>query len=150
MQVRRSKLALIFLALGTVECGAPEESDLPPGWEAAARLSVDQSACQQGAGPPALMLMRDMGRLRGTYAHAAFRCQQRLCGYRLDAGQTRILVQPCEMDPSAVPKCDCLYTVGFDLPELESGRTVELHRRLDRYGALTEPTPELVGSERAP
>jgi len=147
------RLAVFFLALGTVECGG-EGQDLPAGWSGAAALAVDQSQCEAdtGMGPVgSLMLMRDMGRLRATYLNAQFRCQQRVCAFRLDeAGKTRVLVQPCDLDPGSVPKCGCLYRVGFDLPRVEAGSTVELHRRWDRYGATAEPAPMLVDSERAP
>src|SRR6185503_11019510 len=96
--------------------------DLPAGWAGARELPVDQSACEAGGSASgALALMRDMGRLRATYLGAQFRCQQRVCGYRLDdADLTRVLVQPCEMDPTDVPRCDCLYQVGFDLTGVET------------------------------
>jgi hypothetical protein len=148
-----SRMAVIALALWTVECDSDHE-DLPAGWAGALSLPVDQSQCDRSTAMPnagALMLMRDMGRLRATYQNAQFRCEQRLCAYRLEeAGGTRVLVQPCEMNPGTVARCDCLYSLGFDLVGVETGRTVELHRRWDRYGATAEPVPALVDSEPAP
>jgi hypothetical protein len=145
---------VVLLSFGVVQCGG-EDHDLPPGWSGALSLPVDQSECRGDggmAGPGRLVLMRDMGRLRATYQQAQFRCQQRVCAYRLDdaAGGARVLVQPCDMTPSAVARCSCLYSVGFDVAGVEPGRTVEVQRRWDRYGATTEPEPELVASERAP
>lgn len=148
-----TRTAVIVLALHAVECGS-EHQDLPAGWAGALSLPVDQSSCDGNTGMAEagkLALMRDMGRLRATYENAQFRCEQRLCAYRLEeTGGTRVLVQPCDMNPTAVPRCDCLYSVGFDLPGVETGRTVELHRRWDRFGATSEPPPLLVDSERAP
>ena len=152
--MRPARLVLLTVALGAVECDTGPAHDLPAGWAGARELPVDQSACEAGGGvAPAgeLMLMRGMGRLRASYLGAQFRCQQRVCAYRLDGvGQVRVLVQPCEMDPTEVPRCDCLYRVGFDLTGVETGNSVELHRRWDRYGATSEPAPVLVDSERAP
>lgn len=151
--MQRTPAAVIVLALCAMECGS-EQEDLPAGWAGARSLPVDQSSCGGNTLMPEagkLALMRDMGRLRATYENAQFRCEQRLCAYRLEeAAGTRVLVQPCDMNPTTVPKCDCLYSVGFDLPGVETGRTVELHRRWDRYGATSEPAPMLVDSERAP
>jgi hypothetical protein len=149
-----ARLAVILLSFGVVECGG-EDHDLPPDWEGAQSLPVDQSGCTGEAfmtGAGKLVLMRDMGRLRATYVQAPFRCEQRLCAYRLDDGASgaRVLVQPCDMSPSAVSRCSCLYSVGFDVAGVEPGRAVALHRRWDRYGVSTEPQPELVASERAP
>jgi hypothetical protein len=151
--VQQTRMAALVVALCAAGCGSDQE-DLPAGWVGAAGLPVDQSSCNGNTVMPSagtLVLMRDMGRLRATYESAQFRCQQRLCAYRLeDTGGTRVLVQPCEMNPATVPKCDCHYSIGFDLPGVGTGRTVELHRRWDRYGASAEPVPVLVDSERAP
>jgi len=151
--VQQTRMAVLVVALCAMACGS-EQEDLPADWAEALSLPVDQSSCNGNAVMPSagtLVLMRDMGRLRATYESAQFRCQQRLCAYRLEeAGRTRVLVQPCDMNPATVPKCDCLYDIGFDLPGVETGRTVELHRRWDRYGATAEPVPVLVDNERAP
>jgi hypothetical protein len=150
--VQRARLASLIL-LGVVQCGA-DDHDLPPGWEAATSLPVDRSEClaDDAGGSGKLVLMRDMGRLRATYERAVFRCQQRLCAYRLDdgAGGARLLVQPCDMTPTAVTKCSCPVTIGFDVPGVESGRMIELLRRWDRYGMIDEPEVELVARVRAP
>jgi hypothetical protein len=150
--MRRARLVLLA-SLGLLQCGG-EDHDLPAGWAGAHSLPVDQSQCGGDAimaSAGELVLMRDMGRLRATYARAPFRCQQRVCAYRLDdAGGARVLVQPCDMTPDVVAKCSCLYDVGFDVAGVEPGRPVELHRRWDRYGATLEPQPELVDTERAP
>jgi hypothetical protein len=145
------RLVLVVLVLG---CGAGEKKDLPAGWDKAADLALTQSECDGDTSAPpaaALLLSRDAGQLRGTFEDARFRCQQSLCGYRLDEGATaRVLVQPCEMNPQQVPKCGCRYTVGFDLGGVVAGSLVELHQRSDRYGATSEPLPTLVASQRAP
>jgi hypothetical protein len=151
--VEKTRMAVLVVALCAVECDS-EQDDLPAGWELALSLPVDQSSCggtSVMSSTGTLVLMRDMGRLRATYQGAQFRCEQRLCAFRLEeTGGTRVLVQPCEMNPATVTRCDCLYAVGFDLPAVETGRTVELHRRWDRYGATAEPVPVLVDTEKAP
>jgi hypothetical protein len=150
--MQRASLAILVL-VGVVQCGA-EDRDLPQGWEEALSLPVDTSECTGGdsAMPGKLVLMRDMGRLRATYEQAVFRCQQRVCAYRTGdgAGGARVLVQPCDMNPSGVTKCSCPMTIGFDIPGVEPGRNIELLRRWDRYGATSEPQPEMVASVRAP
>jgi len=151
--MQRARLVLL-LSLGVVQCGG-EDRDLPPGWTGARSLPVDQSSCAGEAimpGAGKLALAREMGRLRASYEEAPFRCQQRVCAYHLGdgAGGARVLVQPCDMTPDSVAKCSCLYRVGFDVAGVEPGRPVELHRRSDRYGAASEPQPELVASVRAP
>jgi len=152
--MQSARLAVLLFSFGTLQCGE-EEHDLPPDWAGAYNLPVDQSACGGDAimpGPGKLVLMRDMGRLRATYEQAPYRCQQRVCAYRLDdgAGGARVLVQPCAMNPSAVEKCSCLYSVGFDVAGVEPGRMIGVYRRWDRDGASSEPQPQLVASERAP
>jgi hypothetical protein len=150
--MRRSAWLLVLLALGAGTCG--EDADLPAAWAGARDVVVDQSACggdgavsNQGK----LVLTRDMAQLRGAYEGAPFRCNQRVCAYRVDqGGTTRVLVQPCEMNPAMVTKCDCLYSVTFTLEEVPAGHMVELHRRWDRYGATEEPAVVLVDRQRAP
>jgi hypothetical protein len=151
--VQRLRLALLVLSLAVAPCGRGED-DLPPGWEEARRVMVDQSACEGdgiAANGGSLVLMRDMARLRASYEKAPFRCQQRVCAHRRDeGGVTQVLVQPCDMDPDMVVRCDCLYRVSFELPDVAAGGMVELYRRWDRYGATEEPLPALVDRERAP
>jgi hypothetical protein len=54
-----------------------------------------------------------------------------------------VLVQPIDMNPSAVAACDCLYEIRMTVP-VEVPATVTLYRRWD---ALNEPNdPVEIGS----
>jgi hypothetical protein len=138
--------------LGASTCG--EDADLPGSWSGAGSISVDQSSCggdpyQSSAGH--LVLSRDMAILRGRYEGAPFRCNQHVCAYRRDEGMsTRILVQPCDMNPGMVTRCDCLYSVSFPLDGVVPGALVELYHRWDRAGSTGDPAPVLVDREQAP
>jgi hypothetical protein len=151
--MRGPRLLVVFLAFVTNTC-AEENADLPDSWAGAQELAVDQSSCGGNPYLPShegLMLVRDMARLRGTYVKAPFRCNQSVCAYALvDRAGARVLVQPCQMNPATVTKCDCLYDVSFTLGGVEAGTMVELHRRWDRYAATEEPEPMLVDRQRAP
>jgi hypothetical protein len=149
-----STLAVLTMGL-FVDCddGADE---LPEGWAGARRLTLRQSAC---AGDPytsmphsRLELSESDGTLAGVYKEAQFRCgNQQVCGFTLEAGPaTRLLVQPCDLHPSTVPRCDCLYEVSFTLPD-RSGRTsVELFSRRDLYGQQGAVPATLVDTESVP
>jgi hypothetical protein len=78
---------------------------------------------------------------------ARYRCNQSVCAY-LDASdvEAKVLLQPCEMSPSTVARCECSYSfdVPVKLPPTTSQVSVEL--RSDAYGS--EPTTQALGSLR--
>jgi len=119
------------------ECG----NDLPADFACERALRVEQSQCSgnaTGATSTAHVHWSTDGKaLRIT--DARFRCSQSVCAY-LDASseEAKVLLQPCEMSPSTVTRCDCGYSfdVPVTLPPNASRVLVEL--RSDAYGG--EPT----------
>jgi hypothetical protein len=75
------------------------------------------------------------------WSNAHFRCAQDVGGfYRMDGETVEVLIQPVDMNPSEVARCDCLYDVSFEVPERATSWA--LWRRWDN---LNEPNdPELV------
>jgi hypothetical protein len=156
MTSRRAAWGPLALAAGmAVGCAGSVAEDLPPGWMDARPLEVHQSACgasaDAGGGQPRLVLGKTANGLTGRYLDAAFRCNQHLCGFVLDARETtRVLVQPCELHPPTVTRCDCFYDVSFDLPARAGRTTVELFRRRDLYGADAPIDATIVDRQGAP
>jgi hypothetical protein len=88
------------------------------------------------------------GRLRVEYLDAHFRCDQRVTAFaKVTGSNVDVLVQPVDMSPSAVAKCDCLYNIAFEVPRLAAGTyEVTIHRRWDQRHSPSEPVR--IGSAR--
>jgi hypothetical protein len=88
------------------------------------------------------------GRLIVRHRDAHFRCEQRVTVLLRRTGTAiDLLVQPADMDPPSVAKCDCLYDISFEVPGLEAGTyDVTLSRRLDNRHSPNVPIR--IGSER--
>ena len=146
----RTIAALVVASTGlAAACDGGTGDALPTGWTGAQQLTVQQSMCDSTAlsTNPTFELANSGGTITGTLRDANFRCQQQVCAYLLDSGATtRALVQPCELHPSSVPKCDCHYDVTFTLLARADRTTVEIYRRDDFYGATTPPEPILVAT----
>jgi hypothetical protein len=139
------------LALGmgfAAGCGP----DLPSGWEEAELVAeLKQSPCGDGGSTPT-----GIGTGTGTgtvadqvsvqfedpvhveYLGAIFRCAQEVEAYALaDGDRLDLLVQPVDMHPSEVARCDCAYDVTMDVAEYE-GVPTEV-RVFQRGDALNDP-----------
>jgi hypothetical protein len=132
------------LLSGCDSADAADAADLPAGWEDASRIeSFTQTQCK---GPPyggpaaAVTAVGNAGSVALDYEHAAFRCNQDVEGYvRRSTGKLDILVQPVEMDPDSVAKCDCLYDIVADVPAEPGSYTVTVYHRGDsKSGQSTE------------
>lgn len=54
-----------------------------------------------------------------TTAPHTFRYAQPVTGYvRVSGNAVDVLVQPADMNPSSVSKCDCLYDISLHIPRL--------------------------------
>lgn len=142
-------IVLGALALGSAACGSSPRTDLPPGWEGAVRIEdFAQLPCEGDAyaGPPeAIAVQPGAGRLSIEYQHAHFRCQQDVEGFlRRGVGTVDVLVQPVDMDPKTVARCDCRYpiTIGLSMPPGSYVTTV--FRRWDNIN--TPNAPVEIGS----
>ncbi|XXT14968.1 hypothetical protein WME94_32440 [Sorangium sp. So ce429] len=131
-----------------VGCGG---ADLPEGWEDAEAIEgLTQSECLASAYDATvketLAATPANGAVRLDYRAAHFRCEQEVEGFvRTAGGKVEVLVQPAEMDPSAVVRCDCRYDIGMKIDGLDKGAvTVELYRRWDNINEPNEPVK--VGS----
>lgn len=131
---RKTAWTGLVIAFG-VGC-AGTDADLPAGWEDAARIeSLVQHECKSGSAiesPEGVRFAAGPQDLEVAYDHAHFRCEQKVEGFvRESAAAIELLVQPVEMDPSAVAGCDCRYDIAIRLP-IRSGRYVaKLYRRWD-------------------
>lgn len=122
-------------------------ADLPEGWEDAERIAdFSQSPCSGDPyeGPEATVTTSvDDGATAFVYDAAQFRCSQDVEGFaRIDGDVLGVLVQPVDMNPSSIAKCDCLYRLEFTVPEWDGAW--EVWRRWD---AINDPNdPELVAT----
>lgn len=131
-------------------------TQLPAEWRSADEAEgFTQSACtanvsqlEPRGGEQLAVQPADGGRLRVEYHNAHFRCEQRVTGYvRVSGSSVDVLVQPADMNPSSVAKCDCLYDVRLEVPRLGPGTyDVTLHRRWDNWPKAKEPVR--IGSRR--
>ncbi|MFT7521138.1 MAG: hypothetical protein ACI9MC_003289 [Kiritimatiellia bacterium] len=136
-------------------CG-DDGPDLPEGWEeATAIFDFTQSAC---AGDP---LTDDVvqnvegqalsGSVRFTWSHITFRCDQAVQGYvRRGEGVADVLVQPLDLEPDDIARCNCLYNLdmAFNTP---SGPTdIGFWRRPDVLDGPNPPVQVLSISTDVP
>jgi hypothetical protein len=133
-----------FLAtIALLGCSGP---DLPPGWEDAERIEgLTQTECAgspYGDGPDeTLTATGKAGAVSIAYDAAHFRCEQQVEGFaRTTAHSVSVLVQPIDMNPSAVAGCDCLYDIRMTVGGLDQGAaSVELYRRWDNANTHNDP-----------
>lgn len=135
---------VISAALLLAGCG----NDLPPGWEGAERIEdLYQRECSGDpytGGDERVEAEATPDAIGVDYLDAHFRCEQKVEGFFKTSGdRVDVLVQPIDMNPSAVAACDCLYDIRMTLP-VTAPATVTLYRRWD---ALNEPNdPVEIGS----
>lgn len=124
--------------------------DLPAGWEQARAVSAfTQHPCEAGSAYSGVLadvtLTAGDGRVDVLYQHARFRCDQDVTGfYRSGPGTLDILVQPEDMSPASVARCDCLYDIELSVTGLGGTFVVTLYRRADSYGG-NDTTPQVEG-----
>jgi hypothetical protein len=146
-------VAVAVVVALTSACGGGESSTtsdtLPAGWTTAKALTIKQTACSGTAIPAATSfeVTETAGVLTGTVKNFSSRCQKDSCAYATEDGATtRVLIQPCDLHPTSVPKCTCQGDVTFTLPARTARTTVEVYRREDFYGTTTAPQPMLISS----
>lgn len=122
-------------------------TDLPEGWEDA--LVVEDFTQGQCQGDPygdydeTVTAEVQGADLAFDWRQAPFRCEQDVEGfYRTEGDRLQVLVQPRDMHPTSVAKCDCLYDLTFAVPDWDG--PWDAYRRWD---AINDPNePVLVGS----
>jgi hypothetical protein len=134
----------VFWAAGCSDNDDNSTADLPEGWKDAAPIeSFQQSACDgspyEGAREQAEFSAAS-GRIRVSYDPAHFRCSQSVEGFvKIGDDGAAILVQPIDMNPSSVARCDCLYTIDLDFAVAPGRYEVTLDRRWDHKSGADEP-----------
>lgn len=125
---------------------------LPMDWRGATRAEAfEQSGCTRTvelSQPGRMKAYSEDGRLRIDFLDARFRCDQKLTGYfKVGGGKVDVLVQPVEMQPLTVAKCDCLYDIHLEVPRVAAGTyEIRLFRRWDNRHSPNDPVQ--VGSDR--
>ena len=80
-----------------------------------------------------------------TVRHYPARCAQELCAYAHEKGRViEVLIQPCDLHPSSVTKCSCLYDLSISLAVTPGEHEVAVYRRQDEYTGSTKP--ERIGT----
>lgn len=131
---RFESAALTVVVLAMTSCGGPE---LPLGWSDAREVALEQSACDSSDPMSPVdhavhVYLRD-ARLH-VEATVSARCSQELCAYRQRVGDTeQFLIQPCDMHPGSVAKCNCPYRLGLSTKNARTEQLVELYQRSDAY-----------------
>lgn len=132
----------LFLA---VACGEPEP-ELPEGWEEAEPVvEFSQSPC--GGDPVAepqdqsINVTTGGGTADVVWENARFRCDQAVEGFlRRTAGALDLLVQPTDLNPDEVARCDCYYTLNAGFNTADSDRTFTFYTRADEVGGPSSPS----------
>jgi hypothetical protein len=150
----RSKISFAVSCLAFSSACSDETTtrptDLPAEWEAAQRVKMfSQGACTGSAYDPnvheTLDVTAESGSVNIAYHNAHFRCSQTVEGFvRADPGTLDVLVQPVDMNPATIAKCDCLYEITIALDAGAGTYTVQLSRRWDHKSGSDGVT--LVGS----
>ena len=141
------KNAVPLFTLLITACGP----DLPKNWSSATSIDdFQQSSCE---GDPyedneedeedeedTLSMRIDNGILNIDYNEVVFRCEQGVEGFQMsEENNISVLLQPQDMNPSMVAKCDCLYNFSLSFPvDTQESYTVDVYTRTDRYGGDAE------------
>jgi hypothetical protein len=151
MKTSRKILQIVVVAANALaaSCGGGSSDALPAEWSGAHALTIQQSACRgDGSFATATFdVTATGGVIEGALNGASFRCQQSACAYVVDSGATtRVLVEPCDLHPTNVPRCACLFDLTFALPARADRTAVEVYQRSDFYGATTPPVATLLAT----
>jgi uncharacterized protein involved in high-affinity Fe2+ transport len=149
-----SRLNLVMSTLllsGAVLCAcacagenAGPRADLPQGWEQATLIEdFHQSACNGSpydGTPEAMTASANENSVHIAYEPAHFRCAQTVQGFvKKGAGTVDVLVQPVDMNPASVAKCDCLYGLDMNVPADSGGYSITVYRRWDHKSGADSP-----------
>jgi hypothetical protein len=142
----RNFVGTACVALWLTACTSnSHDADLPSGWEAAERLEeLSQMPCAGSAltneSQEALAWTAASDSLSVFYDHAHFRCVQDVEAFMKRGDDAiDILVQPIDMNPTAVAGCDCLYDISMQVPAPKGDYTLTLYRRWDNMNRPNTP-----------
>ncbi len=120
-------------------------ADLPVAFEGATPVpGFEQSGCL-GEPSPAIAAHGTITSITGGVdvwlADLPFRCEQRLEAFMLVEERTEVslLVQPIDMDPEEVAKCDCLYEVTAHIVLTTGHYNMDVYIRGDHSSGHDSP-----------
>lgn len=132
-----------------VACGG-QESNLPEGWEEAS-LIVDfaQTVCLDEVDSDEeiveeIRVNAQSGAAVISWKNVVFRCEQPLEAYLRRGNQLDVLVQPVDLFPEDIVRCDCRYDLDFAFNIGEGERRFGFFVRRDQVGGSSSPS--LVGT----
>lgn len=135
---------LVCLLPLVIACGE-DGPDLPEGWEEAEPiLEFEQSDC--GADPSegyetGINVQVSSGAADVTWTNQPFRCEQPVEAYiRREGAGIDVLVQPVEIHPEEVVRCDCLYDLGMGFNMSDSETSITFYTRNDEAGGPSSPS----------
>lgn len=131
------------MILWLLACLAP---DLPAGWEDAERVEDFAQAECGDTGELVLAGEARDGATALSVDHVGARCAQELEAWWQPGGDAtaEVLVQPVDMSPASVAKCDCAYDLAMTLP-VAAPVTLDVYQRGDRHGD-DDPQPRSLGT----
>jgi hypothetical protein len=133
----------LLVAAGCTDSDSGANADLPSGWEGAKKIAdFTQMECDGGSdeSEESIAVEGVAGGIELAYDHARFRCSQDVEGFaRRSEGQLDILIQPVDMNPSSVAKCDCTYDIVAKVAAAAGEHTVTVYRRPDNIGGEHDP-----------
>jgi hypothetical protein len=140
-----SSFFFTWLLLAPAACSdeSAKSADLPVGWDAQRIETFTQSLCTGSpydGVPEVVNVTAAPGALHISYGSAHFRCSQSVEGFvKLGVGTADVLVQPVDMNPSSVAKCDCLYDLSMEVNVPRGTYEVTVYRRWDHKSGHDEP-----------
>lgn len=134
--------ACLVWPLLLVACGEPEP-EMPEGWEDATLLvDFTQSDCagDPGSAQEEILVQVTLPTVRVNWDKTLFRCDQAVEAYlRQGDGNVDLLVQPVDLNPEQVARCDCLYDLEARFNGDETLGSVTLYKRNDEVGGPSTP-----------
>lgn len=134
------RILSVSMALAAVAC-----VDLPAGWEDAKRVSdftqadCDGSPYDSDVPDVTVTAEADATSVTVSAEPLPFRCAQDVEGFwKASGGAVDLLVQPIDMNPSAVAGCDCLYRIDATI-ESPGAESVTVWRRWDNMNDPNDP-----------
>jgi len=147
-----SSLLLLFSCSNPVP-KIEQDYSLPDTWDGAVLVKdFQQKACNEDMiavteNPPKAIAKVSNGNLIISYPLAHFRCDQPVEALAKETdNEVAILIQPVEMNPVFVAKCDCGYNLVATIPNVNPQKVVLFHRS-DSYAGKSTTRSIPVGLE---
>lgn len=136
----------VVLGVATNACGSEVSkpaADLPGDWQSARAVeNLHQTACEGSPydGTKEAMTASASDRsIEVIYEPAHFRCAQSVQGFmKTSAASVDVLVQPVDMNPASVAKCDCMYGIHMNVPVQSGNYSVSVYRRWDHLSGADD------------